>query len=118
MREQWNSSYLVGGNYWDTYTGADNNGDNIGDTEYAIDESNTDYYPLIAPIDIPALEVPPALPEFVPNEPEEPEQPETPTEPEEPETPTEHEEPEQPTTKELAISTEVLVIVAVATICV
>ncbi|PVX24966.1 MAG: hypothetical protein CW691_06000 [Candidatus Bathyarchaeum sp.] len=134
-RENWNSTYSIGGNYWSDYAGTDNNGDGIGDTEHVIDENNNDYYPLTAPVAVPALDVPSALPDFVPTEPEEPETPTEPEEPEEPEIPTEPEqpskpetptqpgtpemsEPEQPTTKEPAISTEVLVIVAVAAICV
>jgi parallel beta-helix repeat protein len=35
------------GNYWDNYTGFDNNGDGIGDTPYLIDENNQDNYPLM-----------------------------------------------------------------------
>jgi len=34
------------GNYWDNYTGYDENGDGIGETPYSID-SDRDYYPLI-----------------------------------------------------------------------
>jgi parallel beta-helix repeat protein len=34
------------GNYWDNYTGLDNNGDGLGDTPYIIDENNQDNYPL------------------------------------------------------------------------
>ncbi|MCL2291554.1 MAG: right-handed parallel beta-helix repeat-containing protein [Nitrososphaerota archaeon] len=37
------------GNYWDTYTNTDTNGDGIGDTPYKIFESMTDNYPLIKP---------------------------------------------------------------------
>ena len=35
------------GNYWDNYTGTDNNADGIGDTVYIISENNQDNYPLI-----------------------------------------------------------------------
>ena len=44
---QWNSSQY--GNYWDNYTGVDEDGDGIGDTPYYIDESNVDYKPLVGP---------------------------------------------------------------------
>ena len=37
------------GNYWDDYTGVDDNQDGIGDTPYIIDENNQDSYPLINP---------------------------------------------------------------------
>jgi len=42
----------VQGNYWDTYTGVDNDGDGIGETPYVIDENNQDNYPLMALVDI------------------------------------------------------------------
>jgi len=35
------------GNYWDNYTGVDNDGDCIGDTSYTLDENNQDKYPLV-----------------------------------------------------------------------
>ena len=42
----WNNS--TEGNYWDDYTGADNNGDGIGDTQYNIGVGyNYDHYPLM-----------------------------------------------------------------------
>lgn len=45
----WDGGSIKGGNYWSDYTGADNNGDGIGDTPYIIDENNKDNYPLIYP---------------------------------------------------------------------
>jgi len=41
------------GNYWNNYTGIDNNGDGIGDTPYVINENNQDNYPLMEPVIIP-----------------------------------------------------------------
>ena len=40
------------GNYWSDYTGADSDGDGIGDTPYVIDANRRDDYPLILPFDI------------------------------------------------------------------
>jgi len=45
----WDNGYPSGGNYWDTYTGVDANGDGIGDTPHIIDSNNRDNYPLIKP---------------------------------------------------------------------
>jgi len=46
----WDDSYPSGGNYFDDYTGTDNNGDGIGDTPYSIPGgSNNDRYPLMNP---------------------------------------------------------------------
>jgi parallel beta-helix repeat protein len=48
----WDNGYPSGGNYWSDYTGADANGDGIGDDEYVIDANNTDRYPLTGPITV------------------------------------------------------------------
>jgi parallel beta-helix repeat protein len=54
----WNEGYPSGGNYWSNYAGTDLNtgpfqnetgSDGIGDVPYAIDENNTDKYPLTKP---------------------------------------------------------------------
>jgi len=49
------------GNYWDNYTGIDNDGDGIGDTPYVIAESNQDNYPLMNWF---AIELPPQIMSF------------------------------------------------------
>jgi len=41
------------GNYWNNYTGTDNDGDGMGDTPYVIDENNQDNYPLVKQYIIP-----------------------------------------------------------------
>ncbi len=42
-----NTSFPMGGNYWDKYTGTDGNGDGIGDTPYVIGSGYSDNYPLM-----------------------------------------------------------------------
>lgn len=37
------------GNYWDTHTGVDENGDKISDTQYTVFENMVDHYPLMSP---------------------------------------------------------------------
>jgi hypothetical protein len=37
------------GNFWDSYTGVDRDGDNIGDTSHTLAASNIDYLPLVEP---------------------------------------------------------------------
>jgi len=55
---RWNSSYPLGGNYWNDYSGMDQfsgpyqnvtGSDGMGDTPYIIDANNTDYFPLMLP---------------------------------------------------------------------
>ncbi len=39
------------GNYWDDYSGSDENGDGIGDQPVFLNEKNIDYHPLMYPVD-------------------------------------------------------------------
>ena len=48
---QWDNG--SNGNYWSDYTGADSNGDEIGDTPYVINSLNQDNYPLVASVPSP-----------------------------------------------------------------
>lgn len=49
----WNNS--CEGNYWSDYSGADSDGDGVGDTPYIIDSNyDTDHFPLMNPYWIPA----------------------------------------------------------------
>ncbi|RLF57803.1 MAG: hypothetical protein DRN27_07045, partial [Thermoplasmata archaeon] len=45
---QWDNGYLIGGNYWDDYTGNDSDHDSIGDSSYIVPGShNVDHFPLM-----------------------------------------------------------------------
>jgi parallel beta-helix repeat protein len=56
QNNKWDNGYPSGGNYWDTYTGIDQKhgpaqdipgADGIGDSQYVMDASNIDNYPLM-----------------------------------------------------------------------
>ena len=54
----WYNETLHEGNYWDDYTGDDNDSDGIGDTPYDISgDSNQDLYPLMCPWGIPPADI-------------------------------------------------------------
>lgn len=54
----WDDDYPSGGNYWDDYTGVDENEDGIGDTPYNIlGGGNQDRYPLMDPYVSPEFEI-------------------------------------------------------------
>ncbi len=57
---QWNNTYLIGGNFWSDYLGVDNlsgpaqdipGSDGFGDTPFNIDFNSIDKYPLMVPIE-------------------------------------------------------------------
>jgi parallel beta-helix repeat protein len=58
--ETWDDGSV--GNYWSDYIGTDSNGDEVGDTPYTIDSQNTDHYPLMAPVTLPAPSKAPITP--------------------------------------------------------
>ncbi|MBN1358680.1 right-handed parallel beta-helix repeat-containing protein [Candidatus Bathyarchaeota archaeon] len=50
------------GNYWDDYSGLDENDDELGDAPYIIDENNKDNYPLMNSLGLDAI---PEFPSFI-----------------------------------------------------
>ncbi len=57
--------YPAGGNYWSSFVGIDQNSDGISDTPYVVYGNNTDFYPLMAPVNA-ADFAPPAFPDPTP----------------------------------------------------
>ncbi|XHH09632.1 MAG: NosD domain-containing protein [Candidatus Bathyarchaeia archaeon] len=125
-RENLNTTYPTGGNYWSDYTGQDQlsgpnqtsqGSDTMGDTPHVLDQNNNDYYPFLQKIETPKLETPQApltLPEFPQQtEPEPSTQPTTP-----PQTTQPADETQTPTTAtpELPASTLLMVVAVVTTV--
>ena len=52
----WDNGYPSGGNFWSDFNPTDNDNDGIGDTANVINQNrnNTDHYPLVRQVDIPA----------------------------------------------------------------
>jgi parallel beta-helix repeat protein len=55
------------GNYWSDFHGVDSNGDGLSETPYEIAANNTDYHPLMEPIDTSAATPPSTLPNSSPS---------------------------------------------------
>jgi nitrous oxidase accessory protein len=52
------STNTIEENFWSDYNGTDSNGNGIGDAPHVLDENNTDPYPLMKPVVIPAFPEP------------------------------------------------------------
>jgi len=46
-KNQWDKGNIIGGNYWDDYTGIDEDEDGIGEPPYMINGANIDRYPFV-----------------------------------------------------------------------